>query len=211
VPQIAQRLARNEYAIRKWLRAYQTHGVQGLGTTPPPGRPPLQGGDLAHQLETMLAHSPSHYGYLEAGWIVDMIRDHCRQEGLMLSDATVRRRLKAGGWVYKCFAKTLPYQAPSAEQKKAGGTNRPRSKDCASLNRSKCSLPMSRTGPLNPMCNAAGFARGKRPKCRVLPSAQIPLSLGTASQHPEDVLETSATGHVETLHRVSPSAPLTFS
>ena len=120
VPQIAQRLERHEHTIRKWLKAYQTQGVQGLGNTPPPGRPPRHGGDLAHQLETLLAHSPSHYGYLEAGWTVDMLRNHFRQEGLPVSDATVRRRLKAGGWVYKRFAKTLPHQAPSAEQKKSG-------------------------------------------------------------------------------------------
>ena len=179
VPQIAQRLERNEHTIRKWLRAYQPQGVQGLSNTPPPGRPPLQGGDLEHQLENLLAHSPSHYGYLEAGWTVDMIRDYFRQEGLTLSDATVRRRLKAGGWVYKRFAKTLPHKAPSAEQKKSEWhKSSTRSKNCASLNVLKCSLPMSRTGRTNPMCNAAGFAGGKRPKCRALPSAKVPLSLG---------------------------------
>src|SRR5918999_793388 len=42
------------------------------------------------------------------------------QNGLSVSDATVRRRLKAGGWVYKRLSKTLPHKAPSAEQKKSG-------------------------------------------------------------------------------------------
>lgn len=120
VPQISQRLERHEHTIRKWLSAYQAQGVQGLHNTPPPGRPPIQGTDLEHQLETLLAHSPSHYGYLEAGWTVNMIRDYVRHHDLTVSDATVRRRLKAGGWVYKRFAKTLPHKAPSAEQKKSG-------------------------------------------------------------------------------------------
>jgi transposase len=120
VPQIAQRLERHEHTMRKWLSAYQAQGVQGLYNTPPPGRPPLQGVDLERQWETLLAHSPSHYGYLEAGWTVDMIRDHLRQHDLPVSDATVRRRLQDGGWVYKRFAKTLPHKAPSAEQKKSG-------------------------------------------------------------------------------------------
>jgi transposase len=120
VPQIAQRLERNEHTIRQWLSAYQVQGVMGLHNPPPPGRPPIQGADLMHQLETLLSHPPSHSGSLEAGWTVDMLRDHFRQHDLTVSDATVRRRLKDGGWVYKRFAKTLPQNAPSAEQKKSG-------------------------------------------------------------------------------------------
>jgi transposase len=106
--------------MRKWLSAYQEQGVLGLQNTPPPGRPPIQGADLGYQLESILSHPPSHYGYLEAGWTVDMIRDHFRQHDLTVSDATVRRRLKDGGWVYKRCAKTVPHKAPSAEQKKNG-------------------------------------------------------------------------------------------
>ena len=124
VPQMAQRLERNDHTMRNGLSADQAQGVQGLSNTPPPGRPPLHGGDREPQLETLLAHSPSHYGYLEAGWTVALMRDHFRQEGLRVSDATVQRRLQAGGWVYKRFAKTLPHQASSAKQKKASGTHR---------------------------------------------------------------------------------------
>ena len=39
VPQIAQRLDRNEHTMRTWLKAYQTAGLQGLHNTPQPGRP----------------------------------------------------------------------------------------------------------------------------------------------------------------------------
>lgn len=48
------------------------------------------------------------------------LRQHLHQNGLSVSDATVRRRLKAGGWVYKRLTQTLPHQAPSAEQKRSG-------------------------------------------------------------------------------------------
>jgi transposase len=120
VPQIAQRLARNEHTIRKWLKTYQAQGVNALDNTPPSGRPPTKGQHLTQQLETLLQQRPSTYGYLEAGWTVDLIRDHLRQHDLSVSDSTVRRHLKAGNWVYKRFAKTLPPKAPSDEQKKSG-------------------------------------------------------------------------------------------
>jgi transposase len=120
VPQIAQRLERHEHTIRKWLCAYRTHGVMGLQNMPSPGRPPAHRGDLMEHLEPLLAHTPSDYGYAEANWSVDLIRHELHQNGLSVSDATVRRRLKAGGWVYKRLSKTPPHKAPSAAQKKSG-------------------------------------------------------------------------------------------
>jgi hypothetical protein len=71
----------------------------GLHNTPPPGHPALQGNDLVEQLEALLSHYPSDYGYLEAGWTVDLVRQHLHQHDLRVSDATVRRRLQAGGSV----------------------------------------------------------------------------------------------------------------
>lgn len=120
VPQIAQRLERHEHTIRKWLYAYRAQGVMGLQNTPSPGRPLAHGDDLIEHLEPLLAHTPSDYGYAEADWSIDLIRHHLHQSGLSVSDATVRRRLKAGGWVYKRLTKTLPHKAPGAAQKKSG-------------------------------------------------------------------------------------------
>jgi transposase len=39
VPQIAQRLDRNEHTLRTWLKAYRTAGLTGLQNTPQSGRP----------------------------------------------------------------------------------------------------------------------------------------------------------------------------
>jgi transposase len=55
VPQVAQRLKRNERTIRKWITAYQAQGVMVLRNLSPPERPPLKGEDLGHQLEMMLS------------------------------------------------------------------------------------------------------------------------------------------------------------
>ena len=120
VPQIAQRLDRNEHTIRTWLKAYQTAGLPGLHNTPQPGRPATKGQSVTAQLEGLLAQSPSHFGYIEEGWTVDLIRDYLAQHQEAVSDATVRRQLRAGDWVYKRFAKTVPRNAPTTEKKKRG-------------------------------------------------------------------------------------------
>jgi transposase len=120
VSQIAQRLDRNEHTIRTWLKAYQTAGRPGLQNTPQPGRPATKGQEVTAQLEHLLAQSPSHFGSLEGGWTVDLIRHYLAQHTGDVSDATVRRQLQAGGWVYKRFATTVPFNAPSTEKKKPG-------------------------------------------------------------------------------------------
>jgi transposase len=120
VPHIAQRLDRNEHTIRTWLKAYQTAGLPGLQHTPQPGRPATKGQEVTAQLEHLLAQSPSHFGSIEEGWTVDLIRHYLAQHTGDVSDATVRRQLQAGGWVSKRFAKTVPRNAPSTEKKKRG-------------------------------------------------------------------------------------------
>src|SRR5215813_9766579 len=120
VPHIAQRLDRNEHTIRTWLKAYQTSGLQGLHNTPQSGRPATKGQRVTAHLESLLAQSPSHFGYIEDGWTVDLLRNYLAQHEAPASDATVRRQLKAGDWVYKRFTKTVPRNAPSAEKKKPG-------------------------------------------------------------------------------------------
>ena len=120
VPQIAQRLDRNEHTIRTWLKAYQTAGLQGLHNTPQPGRPATKAQRVTAHLESLLAQSPSHFGYSEEGWTVDLLRDYLAQHTGDVSDATVRRQLQAGAWVSKRFAKTVPRNAPTAAKKKPG-------------------------------------------------------------------------------------------
>jgi hypothetical protein len=79
-----------------------------------------KGQHVTEQLAQLFVHSPSHCGYLEDGWTVDLIRDYLAQHHEMVSDATVRHQLQAGDWVYKRFAKTVPRNAPSAEKTKRG-------------------------------------------------------------------------------------------
>jgi transposase len=120
VPHIAQRLDRNEHTIRTWLKAYQRAGLPGLHNTAQPGRPATKGQSVTAPLESLLAQSPSHFGSMEEGWTVDLIRHYLVPHTGAVSDATVRRQLQAGGWVYKRFATTVPLTAPSREKNKRG-------------------------------------------------------------------------------------------
>ena len=121
VPVIAQSTGRHEHTIRSWLKAYMTEGIEGLKDTPPPGRTNRKEQASLSLLDQVLPHSPSAYGYCEAGWSTNLLVDSLRQHDLHASESTVKRALKRGGWVYKRFAKTMPAHAPSSAEKKSGG------------------------------------------------------------------------------------------
>lgn len=120
IPQIADRLHRHEHTIRYWLKAYQRQELIGLAGTSPPGRPNRQGAHTLRLLEQTLSRAPTDFGYIETGWTVDLLRDYFqRAHHHCVSDTTVRRMLKAGGWRYKRSKKSVPRQAPSPAEKKS--------------------------------------------------------------------------------------------
>ena len=67
----------------------------------------------------MLDKSPQDYGYQEAGWQINLLRDWFSKQGINACDNTIVKSLNKLGYVYKRFSKTLPANAPTAEQKKA--------------------------------------------------------------------------------------------
>jgi transposase len=178
VPQIARHLDRNAHTIRTWLKAYRSAGLPGLYNTPQPGRPATTGQRISAQMARLLAHGPSHVGYIEDGWTVDLSRDYLAQHQGAASDATVRRQLQAGEWVYKRFANTVPRNAPNAEQKKPGWQKLSPPAGSATHNgREKSSLSMKHPLPMNPTSNAAGFARANTSKSLRQLSAKVPPCL----------------------------------
>ena len=70
-------------------------------------------------LKETLKYPPSHWGYVERGWTVNLLRDYFRrQQGLEVSDSTVRRMLKAGAWSFKRAKATVASAGPSDAEKK---------------------------------------------------------------------------------------------
>ena len=118
VKEIAIQLSRNEHTIRLWLNRYKTEGICGLETHQKSGRPAKKAVIIESQLEELLNNSPQDYGYQEAGWQISILRHWFEKQGLSACDNTLAKALNKLGFVYKRFSKTLPANAPSADEKK---------------------------------------------------------------------------------------------
>uniref|UniRef100_UPI00048842C7 hypothetical protein n=1 Tax=Legionella sainthelensi TaxID=28087 RepID=UPI00048842C7 len=71
------------------------------------------------RIEELLGKSPEEYGYQEAGWQINLLRDWFEKQGVSACDNTLVTSLNRLGFVYKRFSKTLPANAPSSTEKKA--------------------------------------------------------------------------------------------
>ncbi|AWN75245.1 IS630 family transposase [Legionella anisa] len=119
VSETAKIAGRNEHTIRLWLKRYITYGVIGLKSRSQPGRPARKAPIIESQLEELLGSSPQDYGYQEAGWQINLLRDWFEKQGVSVCDNTLVKSLNRLGFVYKRFSKTLPANAPSTTEKKA--------------------------------------------------------------------------------------------
>ncbi|MCE3233754.1 MAG: hypothetical protein K0R98_2011 [Rickettsiaceae bacterium] len=119
VPEIAQHLSRNGHTIRLWLQRYCTDGIKGLKTRKNPGRPAKKAPIIDSHLQELLNKSPQDYGYQEAGWHINILRDWFGKQGVQACDNTLLKSLNKLGFVYKRFSKTLPANSPSSDEKKA--------------------------------------------------------------------------------------------
>ncbi len=118
-PQIAKRLERNIITIRLWLQRYSEEGLAGLYSRKPPGRPGIKRAQIDSSLGQLLANSPSTYGYQEAGWQINLLRDYFEKHGTHVCENTLSSALKRLGYVYKRFSKTLPKDTLSSSEKRA--------------------------------------------------------------------------------------------
>ena len=118
VPQIARRLDHNEHTIRTWLKAYRTAGLSGVQNTPQRAAGHHRTAGLRSPRATLSPQS-SHFGYIEDGWTVDLLRDYLAQHQAPASDATVRRQLKAGTGSTNASPKPCPATLPVPRKKKA--------------------------------------------------------------------------------------------
>ena len=119
VSEIAQHLSRNGHTIRLWLKRYLEEGITGLTTKKPPGSPAKKASAIELKVQALLDKSPQDYGYQEAGWQINLLRDWFSKQGIDACDNTIVKSLNKLGYVYKRFSKTLPANAPTPEQKKS--------------------------------------------------------------------------------------------
>ncbi|RDH39806.1 MAG: IS630 family transposase [Candidatus Aquirickettsiella gammari] len=120
VSEIANHINRNAHTVRLWLKRYATDGIKGLQTRKKLGRPAKKAPVIDSQLSELLTQSPQAYGYQEAGWQINLLRDWFKKHGLSACENTIVKSLNKLGFVYKRFSKTVPSNTPSAFEKKAG-------------------------------------------------------------------------------------------
>ena len=120
VSEIAKHINRNAHTVRLWLKRYATDGIKGLQTRKKLGRPAKKAPVIDSQLSELLTQSPQAYGYQEAGWQINLLRDWFKKHGLSACENTIVKSLNKLGFVYKRFSKTVPSNTPSAFEKKAG-------------------------------------------------------------------------------------------
>jgi transposase len=118
IPEIADHLSRNKHTIRLWIKRYLNEGISGLTNQKQPGRPAKKAPIIELQLEELLNKSPQEYGYQEAGWQLNILRDWFSKKGVQACDNTLVKSLNKLGFVYKRFSKTMPENAPSSTEKK---------------------------------------------------------------------------------------------
>ena len=67
----------------------------------------------------MLERNPKDYGYQEAGWHVNLLKDYFKQQGISACDNTIIKALRKQGYVFKRFARRIPDNTLSSAAKKA--------------------------------------------------------------------------------------------
>ncbi|BCA96501.1 hypothetical protein TUM19329_28620 [Legionella antarctica] len=117
-PEISRHLNRNIITIRLWLNRYVKQGLSGFTPRKPPGRPAKKAPLIETHLQELLSKSPQDYGYQEAGWQLNLLRDWFEKKGCKACDNTLMKSLNMLGFVYKRFSKTMPQNAPTAAEKK---------------------------------------------------------------------------------------------
>ncbi len=105
ISEIAKQTKRNKHTIRLWLKAYQKGGIGRLKGISPSGRPAQKAPRIYPIILEIVPNSPTEYGYIEAGWTVNMIVDYLKKQGIEASPSTVKRVLKKTVGSIKDFPK----------------------------------------------------------------------------------------------------------
>ncbi len=118
VPEIAEKLRKNEHTVRSWIKRYKNKGIAGLSRELSPGRPREQRNKAICLLEELISKSPRIYGYVYDTWDKRLIMEEYEKEtGIKLSSSTAERALREAGYSYKRPKKGVPPSAPTKEEK----------------------------------------------------------------------------------------------
>ena len=118
VPEIAEKLKKNEHTVRGWIKRYRSKGIDGLRRELSPGRPREQRDKAILLLKEFISKSPRVYGYVYDTWDKRLImEEYGKATGKKLSSSTAERALREAGYSYKRPKKGVPPNAPTKEEK----------------------------------------------------------------------------------------------
>jgi transposase len=95
---VAERLGVDRRSVRRWKRAYRSHGTAGLAAQPAPGRPPKLTGRQRHTLVQVILKGPEAAGYPTGLWTCRRIVQFVRTRfGIAYHPDHIGRLLRACG------------------------------------------------------------------------------------------------------------------
>jgi transposase len=97
VSKIASKLQLNEHTVRLWIKRFDGSGLEGLGSRPPPGRPPSITNGQKDEIVRIALTDPRSLGMRLTTWSLPALRSYLEGEG------TVKRISES--WIRKILAK----------------------------------------------------------------------------------------------------------
>lgn len=95
-PQIALIVRESERTVQRWLKRYQTEGINGLQDAPKTGKPSKVSQAYRQQLLSSVRQRPRSLGLEFSLWTLARLADYlAEQTGVRLSEEGVRLQLKA--------------------------------------------------------------------------------------------------------------------
>lgn len=102
VPSIAEALDVTRTSVRRWIRLYESEGLEGLKTKPRPGRPAKVDDEYRRLLVQVVQTPPRQLGYSFNRWTLAHLGLYMdRETGITVSPSHLRKILKGLGYVYK--------------------------------------------------------------------------------------------------------------
>lgn len=100
--EVARILFRSTKQIRKWVKAYNRNGIEGLKSRKQNGNPPKLSSEQKSEVKEIVSSSPRDKGYCFSSWNTKNLKQIIRDRfGIIVSQETVRRLLHAFGFVWK--------------------------------------------------------------------------------------------------------------
>jgi transposase len=104
--EIAAIVRTDEQTVRRWLKRYQSHGLEGLYDSPRPGCPRKVTAAYLSELVEIVHQPPAAFMLPFSSWTHDRLADFMAQRtGITVNPETVRLHLRAAGIILRDVAR----------------------------------------------------------------------------------------------------------